>query len=362
LKSHPEIGVVGLWPSDGFGFCECDRCKAGPTTDILLEYINDVAKRVHAEFPRVKVEFLSYIHYTIPPETVKPLPYVVPTYCEYRSRNQFHPITDDRASNANCRRQLEQWVKVSNQATVYSYYADDVIKRFMYRPVPDVVRDDLQYYQRIGVAGQSVLMMNPQSWWAHGPHMYAYAKFAWNATSTLDGTGKDYLVSLYGRAADSMRAHQQSTRDLFSTEFDSGQTGEEILSSFRIKKFEAAHEHLNPGRFSQAISRMRASLAAAKSASTDHWVLQRIGILDQDAQLMECIYGILNEAAAFKADKNDVRKDHVRALITSVGANSVATQDDIRCNVLKSLMPHVNSVLGPEEAAKYDRVAVVPPE
>ena len=219
---HPEIGVVGLWPSDGYGFCECDRCKAGPTTDILLDYINDVATRVHAQFPKVKVEFLSYIHYTVPPVTVKPLPYVVPTYCEYRSRNQFHPITEDRASNANCRHQLEQWVKVSNQATVYSYYADDVMKRFLYQPVSDVVLSDLQYYRRIGVAGNSVLMMNPQSWWAHGPHMYAYAKAAWDSTTALDEVSKDYLVSLYGRTADPMQAHQQAARDLFETEFGHG--------------------------------------------------------------------------------------------------------------------------------------------
>jgi hypothetical protein len=362
LRDRPEIGVVGLWPSDGYGFCECDRCKAGPTTDILLDYINDVAKRVYAQFPNVKVEFLSYIHYTVPPVTVKPLSYVVPTYCEYRSRNQFHPITEDRASNANCRRQLEQWVKVSNQATVYSYYADDVMKRFMYQPVPDVVLSDLQYYQRIGVAGNSVLMMNPQSWWTHGPHMYAYAKAAWDFTTTLDEVNNNYLVSLYGRAAEPMLAHQQATRDLFKTEFANGQTGEEILSSFRIKKFDAARETLNSGRFRQNLSRIRDSLAVAKSVTRDPWVLKRIEILDQDAQLIGDIYGILNEAAGYKVDRNDARKDQMRALIARVGDNTVVAKDDIRCNVLKSLLPQVSAVLGAGETAKYDRVAVVPPE
>ena len=52
LRDRPEIGVVGLWPSDGYGFCECDRCKARPTTDVLLDYINDVSARIHAQFPR----------------------------------------------------------------------------------------------------------------------------------------------------------------------------------------------------------------------------------------------------------------------------------------------------------------------
>jgi len=365
LKDRPEIVVVGLWPCDGYGFCECDRCKAGLTTDILLDYINDVAQRVHAQFPKVKVEFLSYINYTnytVPPAAVKPLPYVVPTYCEYRSRNQFHPITDDRASNANCRRQLEQWVKVSNEATVYSYYADDVIKKFMYKPVPDVVLSDLQYYQREGVAGNSVLMMNPQSWWAHGPHIYAYARAAWDNSTTLDEVRDDYLRSLYRLAADPMQAHQQATQDLFDTEFAHGQTGEDILTNFRIKKLDAAHEPFNVAHFKRAVTRMRNSLAEAKSATTDPWILNRIETLDQDAQLMEEVYGILNEAAGYMTDKNDARKDQVRTLIARVSANSVVTKDDIRCKVLQSLRPHVDSVLGADEAAKYDRVAVMPPE
>jgi hypothetical protein len=286
----------------------------------------------------------------------------VPTYCEYHSRNQFHPITDDRASNAKCRNELEQWVKVSNQATVYLYYADDVMKKFVYQPVPDVVLSDLQYYGRIGVAGNSVLMMNPQSWWAHGPHMYAYAKAAWDSSATLTDVSNDYLVSLYGPAADAMRQHQQATRDLFATEFAQGQTGEAILSNFRIKKFDASNAGLIATRFNQAVLRMRDSLAAAKSATTDKWILKRIDTLDQDAQLMETIFGIANEAAGYKVDKNDARKDRMRTLIASVGDNAIVTKDDVRCNVLRSLMPHVQSVLGAEEAAKYDRVAASAPE
>src|SRR5262249_55233117 len=156
-------------------------------------------------------------------------------------RNQFHPITEDRASNATCRNQLEQWVKASTQATVYSYYADDIMKRFMYQPVPDVVLADLQYYRRIGAAGNSGLMMNPQSWWAHGPHMYAYAKAAWDDSSILDEVKRDYVSSLYGRVADLMQAHDQATRELFEEKFAQDQTGEDILSNFRLKKYDVTH-------------------------------------------------------------------------------------------------------------------------
>ena len=69
LKSHPEIAMVSLWPNDGYGFCECTRCKAaaGSGTDLLLAYVNRVAEKVHAEVPGVKLEFLAYIHYLTAP-------------------------------------------------------------------------------------------------------------------------------------------------------------------------------------------------------------------------------------------------------------------------------------------------------
>ena len=362
LRAHPEISVVGLWPSDGYGFCECEHCQAGSTTDMLLDYINIVSARIHSQLPNVKVEFLSYIHYTVPPDKTQPLPYVVPTYCEYHARNQFHPITDDRAANAKCRRQLEKWVELSHQATVYSYYADDVMKKFVYQPVPDVVLADLQYYERIGIAGNSVLMMNPQSWWAHSPHMYAYAKVAWDSTTTLDKINDDYFSSLYGLAATQMLAHQQAARALFDTKFDHGETGEQILSGFRIKRFQQDREESSLQQFNDDIARMRTCLVAAKSKSADPWVGKRLDILDQDAQLMGNIYGVLNEAAGYKADKNEARQDRMRALITRVDDNEVVKKEDFRCSVLSSLMPHVRSVLGTDEAAKFDRVAVMPPE
>jgi hypothetical protein len=361
LKSHPEIGVIGLWPSDGYGFCECNECKAKPTTDVLLEYINDVAERIHAEFPKVKVEFLSYIHYTTPPANVKPLPYVVPTYCEYWSRSQFHPITDDRESNAKLRGQMEQWAQASHQATVYSYYADETMKRFLYNPVPDVVLTDLQYYKQIGMAGSSVLMMYPQSWWVDGPHMYAYAKAAWDSSATLEQTSDDYFRSLYGPAAKSMKAHQRAARCLFDAEFDHGETGEQMLFGFRIKKFNPDGEESTKAKYNDGISQLRKHLAAAKAENPDPWVHERIHTLDQSAQLMGNIYGILNEAAGYKVDRDQARKDRLRAHIASFHENEVA-KEDIRCKVLHSLMPHVVAVLGPKDAAQYDRVAVHPIE
>jgi hypothetical protein len=362
LASRPEIGVIGLWPSDGYGFCECDECQAKPTTDVLLEYTNALAKRIHDRHPGVHVEFLSYIHYTTPPASVVPLPYVIPIYCEYWSRNQFHPITAELEENAKCRDQLKQWAKLAPQMTVYGYYADDTMKRFLYNAVPDVVLADLNYYKSIGVDGSSVLMMCPQSWWSNGPHMYAYAQGSWDAASTVEKSNDEYFRSLYGESAGAMAAHQAAARRLFDTTFGHGETGEEMLFNFRVKKFDPTKEESSKRDFAGAVAVMRNNLAEAKTASGDPWILGRIDILDENAQLMEIIYNVLNEAAGFKVDKQASRKDRVHQLMKRFHENQVVKEDDYRCKILKSLMPQVIAVLGESEAAAYDRVPVVPVE
>lgn len=361
LESRPEIGVIGLWPSDGYGFCECDECQAKPTTDVLLDYTNALAERIHKQFEDVQIEFLSYIHYTTPPAKTAPLPYVIPIYCEYWSRNQFHPITVDLEENAKCRTQLEQWAKLAPQMTVYGYYADDTMKRFIYNAVPDVVLADLDYYKSIGVEGSSVLMMCPQSWWSNGPHMYAYVQGSWDAATSAEKSNDEYFRSLYADGANAMAAHQQGARALFDSKFGHGETGEEMLFNFRIKKFDPASESSSKTDFANAIAEMRSKLADA-GASSDPWVRERIEILDQNAQLMDVIYNVLSEAGGFKRDQKEIRKQRVHELMRQFHDNQVVREDDYRCKILKSLMPQVIAVLGEAEAAQYDRIPVVPVE
>ena len=134
-----------------------------------------------------------------------------------------------------------------------------------------------------------------------------------------------------------------------------------MLFGFRIKKFDPAQEASSKAKFDDGVAKMRKCLAAANSSSNP-WVLRRVEILDQNAQLMGHIYGLLNAAAGFKSDGNVARKDEIRKILSALGENEVVTKDDFRCKILASLMPHAKSVLGADDAAKYDRVAVVPQE
>ena len=66
-------------------------------------------------------------------------------------------------------------------------------------------------------------------------------------------------------------------------------------------------------KFNDSVARMTRMPGRGQVRNADPWVLERLEILDQNAQLMGHIYGILNEAAGYKTDQNDARKDQMRA-------------------------------------------------
>ncbi len=311
LQTRPEITMVGLWPSDGYGFCECERCQAGHVTDVILNYTNALARGVAEKLPQMKCEFLSYIHYTVPPKEVRPLPQLVPTYCEYWSRSQFHPITEERNENRRCREELAQWIALAKEVTLFSYYGDDCIKRFLYNPLEDVVVTDLRTYHKMGLAGHFVLLTNPESWWSQAPHLYAYARAAWDPAITPRQVAEEYYASLYGPAAEAMQAHAAACRALFDLKLVQGATGEEVLFGFGFPHYDVAKDEESRAQVAAAIERILAPLAEARAANAEAWVQQRVAKLEADAHYLQTVFDIARLVRLAQADPTPEAKQQV---------------------------------------------------
>jgi len=308
VKAHPEIKKIDLWPTDGFGFCECQECQAKPDTDVILNYTNRLSVLINNELPDLKFEFLAYIHYKTPSTSVRPLPNVVPVYCEYWSRNQFHPITDDLNKNKQCRAELEAWIALSNEVTVYGYYGDDVIKKCLYNPLMDVIVADFRHYKKIGLNGQYVLVTNPEQWWSNSPHLYACAKALWDPQVKLERIEREYYESLYGPAAQPMQEHAQACRALFELETAQGTTGHSFLFGGRFGKYDESKDAETRAQVADAVGRIRSCLARARASNPRQHVLDRIAILESDA---EYVYSLLKityeEQKAIAKDSKELR-------------------------------------------------------
>jgi len=326
LKDNPEIEMIGVWPSDGYGFCECEECKSTKATDLLIKYYNKLTEMVNRELPHIKCEFLSYICYQNAPETL-PNNNLVPTYCEYWSRNQFHPITENLEDNEICRKQIKDWIKISNEVTIFAYYGDDCIKRYLYNPIIDVINKDIKYYKEIGLSGHFVLLTNPESWWSNAPHMYAYATKAWNINKNADEIRNDYYSSIYKENANIMINHESLCKELFNLKIGKDYLLEYLLFWFSYKD----HFNLNTidsdtVRINDIIDKIKCTLKKVKTKSKI--VETKIEKLIKDADYIRDIYYCVVSMTLYKTNKNPKDLENAKKYLDNILSSEIVRIDD----------------------------------
>ena len=87
LKDNPAATRVSVSMNDYNRFCECPECSKwlaehnGIVSDILLDFVNDVASRLEKEFPHIEFLTLAYLNARKPPKTIKARRNVGIMYC-----------------------------------------------------------------------------------------------------------------------------------------------------------------------------------------------------------------------------------------------------------------------------------------
>ncbi len=357
LKTHPEIKIVSLWPNDGWGFSDTGNSMdfPGNPTDLMLAYVNRVAEGIHEKVPGVKCEFLAYINYLAAPLWVKPEPYVIPTFCEHYgsigARDHWYPIADDRAANKVLREELGKWIARSDQVTEFSYYGDDCIKRFLYHPLADVMVADCHYYHQAGLAGNFVILTNPEKWWSNALTLYAYARAAWDGNLTADQIESDYYNSLYGPAAEAMEKHEKAVLALYDiSPAKMNSQGNTLEGAVDITGKDYATVLT---QYSDGISQADKALEEARTLSTDAWVKERIEKLQSDTDYVGLWCQIQCGQQQLAADKSANLKAHVLAMIDSAFKLDVVTNDD--AHGYRSIINNLNSVSNSVAATSCNR-------
>lgn len=77
FESNPDRDSISMDPSDGGGWCECERCKAlGSISDRALTLANQVAQAIDIEFDNKYVGMYAY-NYHSPPPSIRVHPNVI---------------------------------------------------------------------------------------------------------------------------------------------------------------------------------------------------------------------------------------------------------------------------------------------
>ncbi|MGC9317778.1 MAG: DUF4838 domain-containing protein [Armatimonadota bacterium] len=220
LASHEQIEMVGLWPNDGYGWCECDACaelqpqrpsrfrpEHPRRTDTYLQFVNAVAERVREEHPDRRLSALAYVNYVEAPEAIEPAENVAVCYAPFCRclKHPLRPDVDCDRPNAEYARELERWREVvANDLYLFCYLMQIHTLSVPYR-ITHMLQPNWRWLIEAGCDGY-VMEFVPEEWATFGLNAHLTGRLSWEPEMDVDAWLSAYYRHLYGPAADSMEA------------------------------------------------------------------------------------------------------------------------------------------------------------
>ena len=203
LKTHPEIEIFDFWPPDVEQWCNCPECSKTSPEQRHFELVNQMAKALKEQLPKVKLECLAYSKYVTPPEGVTLDPSVLLDFCPITQNYQTQFYEKENAKNIMYDESLRKWLnKFKGDISIYSYY-----RKYRWNSLPNVfphyIQNELKYFRKIGVKGISIYS-EPGDWFAYGPNYYVLGYLAQHPDADVDALMSDYTQLLYGPATEVM--------------------------------------------------------------------------------------------------------------------------------------------------------------
>lgn len=200
--------IYSIAREDNARWCQCPACKEFAKkhrkSGLIVNFINQVAKKVHDKYPNIIISTLAYQSAAAPPINIIPEDNVAVQYC-FEKRNLARPLTDK--SNKKTLDQLTAWAKISKNLFIWDYamsFGKFHNKKASYHdfPVPSILHmgEDLRLCRKLGVKG--VYVQNPsleeRDLW--GLKNWVLSKLYFDSSLDEETLVKNYLKGYYGPA------------------------------------------------------------------------------------------------------------------------------------------------------------------
>jgi len=203
LGEQPDADLVWVCQNDGAGNCQCPACRAldqeqGSPAGSLLDFVNDVAREVGKEYPRVLIETLAYTYTRKPPRSLRAGPNVAVRVCSIECD---FGVPLDHPRNAAYVKDLQEWKSRCSNLFVWDY-TTNFSHYLLPHPNWFVLGPNLRFFQAHGVA--AVLAQGVHQ--ANGgelPELRAWllARLLWDPRQDDRALIDEFLRGYYGARA-----------------------------------------------------------------------------------------------------------------------------------------------------------------
>ncbi|MHB1035709.1 MAG: DUF4838 domain-containing protein [Pirellulales bacterium] len=198
FEKNPSLDSISMDPSDGGGWCECEKCaQLGTVSDRVVTVANEVATAINAKFPGKLVGIYAY-NYHSPPPNVRVSPKVVVSVA-----TAF--IKGDQSLDEI----IAGWSAKGATLGIREYYSVNTWDRDQ----PGHARGgNLDYLRRTipEFHAKGARFMSAESsdnWGPNGLGYYLASRMLWDVQEAgrIDALVEDFLVRAFGPAKEPMR-------------------------------------------------------------------------------------------------------------------------------------------------------------
>jgi hypothetical protein len=210
MRDLPEYLIYDVSQNDWGNPCQCPGCQAvvdreGSQSGPVIQFVNQVADHVRAEFPDKFIGTLAYSYTRKPPRTLKPRPNVVVRFCSIECcfAHSFTACPENRSFVED----MNGWAAIAPHIYIWDYVVN--FSHYL-MPYPNfrVLQSNVQFFRdhkAIGIMEQAAY----QSRGGEFAELRAYliAKLLWHPEAAVEPILDDFMSGYYGRAGQYVRAY-----------------------------------------------------------------------------------------------------------------------------------------------------------
>lgn len=210
MRELPEYLIYDVSQNDWSNPCQCPDCQAvvdreGSQSGPIIQFVNQVADSVKAEFPNKFIGTLAYSYTRKPPKTLKPRENVVVRFCSIECcfAHDFTTCPENRTFVED----MNGWAAIAPHIYIWDYVVN--FSHYV-MPYPNfrVLQPNIQFFRdhkAIGIMEQAAY----QSRGGEFAELRAYllARLLWNPEAEVEPIINDFMYGYYGRAGQFVRAY-----------------------------------------------------------------------------------------------------------------------------------------------------------
>ncbi len=199
LPANQKLDVLSVSANDGYGFCECEMCRAkGDHNASYWDFVNDIATRVKKLRPELGIGTLAYTYSRQPPKNIERLPDNV-----YLSMTSYATQLLLPEGEEKYRDFVAEWKSKGVKFVIYEYWG---MHYWLDLPViyPRQIAQELKLAHTAGLSG--AYGEGGKNFSTQAPNYYVLTRQLWNPQADPQVALNEFYAA-FGPAAGEVREY-----------------------------------------------------------------------------------------------------------------------------------------------------------